>query len=63
MEPLFTQNELFDLRLACSEMRQKWMNLYTEAHYENTPDKSDSIKRIYEDYSDLYQKLITLTNE
>lgn len=58
----FTSEELFDLRVACSEMRQKFMEIYLEAQH----GKGGSVMgafAVYEGYSTLYNKLVVMTQD
>lgn len=58
----FSIGDIWNLRIACSEMRERWSNYYMEA-IECKSDTVTTAKNIYEEYSDLYYKLVKLTNQ
>ena len=56
----FTIQDIWNLRIACSEMRERWSNYYLESLSCNS-ESVKTAKSIYEEYSDLYQRLVLLT--
>ncbi len=58
----FSDDELWNLRLAVSDTRMKYMDSYLEALGGET-ETLTSVRSICESYSELYLKLVSLTTE
>jgi len=57
----FTEQDLWNLRIAASEMRLKWQDSYYES-LDGKSGSTDAIKGIWEEYSSLYYRLVQMTS-
>ena len=57
----FTDSELFDIRLALSDCKMKWYELYLESINGKGTTTPTGSRLVYEDYKKLHEKLIKMT--